>query len=177
MYLPSEDSLLFSNFLEGHLLKEHRRDMQILDMGSGTGILAEVCSKFIQKKNILCVDIQDDCLVSLRKKGFNTIQSDLFEKIPAANRFDLIIFNAPYLPEDKNEERHSQLETTGGKRGDEVSLKFLREAKNFLKKGGKILLLVSSITPFDKIKKFKPEIVARKKIWFEELLLLQFTNE
>ena len=87
---------------------------------------------------------------------------------------DIITFNAPYLPEDKHEPKSSRLETTGGKTGDEISLKFLKQAFNYLSHDGKIFLLISSQTPMDKIKKFNPKIVARKKIFFEELLILEF---
>jgi methylase of polypeptide subunit release factors len=100
----------------------------------------------------------------LRKKGFAAIHSNLFKEVPKERKYNLILFNAPYLPSDKAEEKQSQLETTGGKRGDEISLKFLRQSKKFLKHHGKILLLVSSLTPLERINEYHPKIVARKKI-------------
>ena len=43
-----------------------------------------------------------------------------------------------------------------------------------LNKNGKILLLISSLTPFDRIKKFGVKILAKKKLpMFEELILLE----
>ncbi len=126
------------------------------------------------KKNILCVDIQYDCVKSLREKGFAAIHSNLFRDVPKEKKYDLILFNAPYLPEEKLEDKQSQLETTGGKKGDEISLKFIKQAKRFITKGGKIFLLVSSLTPLDPLNTFNPKVVARKKVWFEELILLEF---
>ena len=61
-----------------------------------------------------------------------------------------------------------------GKRGDEISLKFLKQAKEHLTDHGKILLLISSLTPIEKIEKFKPKIVGKRKIFFEELRILEF---
>jgi release factor glutamine methyltransferase len=171
IYQPAEDSYFFVEFLEKYLQKN--KINSYLDMGTGSGILSETAAKFIDKKNILAVDINIEAVVLIKKKKFNSIKSDLFKKIE--NKYDLITFNAPYLPRDLREPKSSQLITTGGKLGDEISLKFLKQAKNHLSKNGKIFLLISSLTPMDKIRKFKPKIVARKKLFMEELLILEFT--
>jgi len=131
-----------------------------------------MASKFINPKNITAVDINPDAIKNLKSQPFKTIHSDLFQNIK--QKFDLITFNAPYLPLDKREPKSSQLATTGGKKGDEISLKFLKQAKHHLSPNGKILLLISSLTPQDKIKKLWPyKIVAKKKIFMEELLILE----
>ncbi|MFA4960053.1 MAG: HemK2/MTQ2 family protein methyltransferase [Candidatus Pacearchaeota archaeon] len=169
IYQPSDDSYFFSNFL-GDYLKD-KPQIKYLDMGAGSGILSEKASEFIDKKNILAVDVNHGSVKLLREKGFNSIKSDLFQKVKGW--FDLITFNAPYLPEDEREPKDSVVATTGGKRGDEISVKFLRQAKKHLNKEGRIFLLISSFTPLEKIKKFNPKIVARKKIFFEELMILE----
>ena len=170
IYQPAEDSYFFANFLKKHL--KNNKTNSYLDMGTGSGILSETISKFLDKKNILAADINPKAIKILKQKNFKAIKSNLFEKIKT--KFDLITFNAPYLPRDPREPKDSQVATTGGKRGDEISLKFLKQAKKHLNKNGKILLLISSLTPMDKIKKFKPKTLARKKIFMEELLVLQF---
>ncbi|MFH0808827.1 MAG: HemK2/MTQ2 family protein methyltransferase [archaeon] len=175
IYQPAEDSLLFADLLEKELAKLTKKDfnLKFLEVGTGSGILSKTASKFLSAKNILALDINPDAVKALQKEKFKTIQSDLFKNIE--NKFDLIIFNAPYLPLDKREPKSSQLTTTGGKRGDEISLKFLTQAKQHLNPNGKIFLLISSLTPQDKIKKLWPhKIVARKKIFMEELLILEF---
>lgn len=143
-------------------------------MGTGTGILSETASKYLNKKNILAADINSEAIKITKKKGFKTIKTNLFSNIKG--KFDLITFNAPYLPLDKREPKDSQLSTTGGKRGDEISIKFLKQAKKHLNKNGTIFLLISSLTPINKIKKFKTKIVAKKKISMEELLILEFIS-
>ena len=59
-----------------------------------------------------------------------SITSDLFDKIPKNKKFDIVAFNPPYLPEDKREDKESQLTTTGGKKGNEITLRFLKKAKH-----------------------------------------------
>lgn len=172
IYLPAEDSIFFAEFLEIYFKKNSVENF--LDMGTGSGILSETASKFIRKKNIFAVDIDNESVEFVKKKGLNVLQSNLFSKIPKSKKFDLITFNAPYLPEEKGEPKDSMRATTGGKKGDEISLKFLKQAKMHLTKNGKIFLLVSSLTPLEKIKKFKPKVVADKKLFMEKLLILEF---
>ncbi len=223
IYQPAEDSYFFADFLKKYLTTNYSLPTtHYLDMGSGSGILSETASKFLDKKNILATDINSSAIKLLKQKKINAIKTNLFEifgrtsrasqipnpkslvaplpcptnpkyqipnpslanpksRIPNPSsmsqipRFDLITFNAPYLPLDSREPKSSQLATTGGKKGDEISLEFLKQAKKHLNKNGKIFLLISSLTPMDKIKRFNPKIVAKKKIFMEELLILEFS--
>ena len=171
IYQPQEDSFFFAQFLKRYLSKSKNKNISYLDMGTGSGILAETASKFLDKKNILTIDMNPEAVKHLKSKGFNVAKSNLFSKIPKTKKFDLITFNAPYLPQHKHDKKS---DTTGGKQGDETSIKFLNQAKQHLKKDGKIFLLISNLTPINKIKKFSPKIVAKKKLFFEELLILEF---
>jgi release factor glutamine methyltransferase len=170
IYQPSDDSYFFADFLKKYF-KSHKTN-SYLDIGTGSGILAKTALKFLPAKNITAADINPNAIKSLQNEKFQKIQSDLFKNI--TSKFDLITFNAPYLPLDKREPKSSQLATTGGKRGDEISIKFLKQAKQHLKPKGKIFLLISSLTPMNKLEKFNPKIVAKKKIFMEELLILEF---
>ncbi len=172
IYQPAEDSYFFADFLEKYL-KKNKVD-SYLDMGSGSGIFSETAMKFIDKKNILTADINPSSVKFLKQKGFNAVKTNLFEKVKT--KFDLITFNAPYLPLDSREPKSSRVATTGGKFGDEISVEFLKGAKKYLCKNGKIFLLISSLTPMEKIKKFKPKIVMRKRFFMEELLILEFSD-
>ncbi len=183
VYEPSDDSYFFAEFLQDYFLKNAPKGYPLtakvsnyLDMGTGSGILSETALKFINKNNILAIDIDKDSCEFVAKKGFQVLQSNLFSKLSKFNKFDLITFNAPYLPEDPDnfEPADSKRITTGGEKGDEISLKFIKQAKQHLTKYGKIFLLISSLTPTERINKFKPKIVARKKIFMEELLILEF---
>lgn len=174
VYEPSDDSFFFAGFLKNYVRKN--KPSNFLDMGCGSGILAKTVSRFFSKANILCVDVNPSAVLATRLLGFNSMKSNLFSKIPKTKKFDLITFNAPYLPEVKEEPKSSRTITTGGKNGDEISLKFLKQANNHLTERGKILLLVSSQTPLEKINKLKPKILSKKKLFFEELLILEFNS-
>ena len=169
IYQPAEDSFLLDEFLDKYL-KNHKIETY-LDMGTGSGILSVTALKYLEKKNVLAVDINPRAVKQLVDRGYYVIQSDFFEKIDG--KFDLITFNAPYLPLDKREPLDSQVATTGGKRGDEASLRFLKQSRKHLNVGGKIFLLVSSLTPMDKLRKYKPKAVAKRRVFMEELIVYE----
>jgi len=174
IYDPAEDSYLFKEFLEETFGDKNCSNISFLDMGCGLGILAKT-ARDLGFKRVLAVDINDKALEKTKELGIETLKSNLFENIK--EKFDTICFNVPYLPEDKREPKESQLATTGGEKGDEISIEFLKQSKKNLKENGKVYLLISSLTPLAEINKFKPKKVASKKIDFEELIILEFNEE
>jgi len=182
IYSPSDDSYLLQEQVKSYLSKIKDKSISLLDMGSGSGIQAKTCID-AGFNNILASDIDKEVVNNLKDKGFNSVQSDLFSNIPVKDKFGLIIFNPPYLPEDKQEPKESRKATTGGSRGDEIILKFLKQAKLHLNENSKILLLLSSLTPKERIisliKKLnlKYKQLSSKKIFFEELYVWQIDNQ
>ena len=173
IYSPAEDSWLMQDCLKKYL-KEKDKCIKILDIGAGSGILGEACIE-LGFKNVICADISREVISFLKKKKLNTIKSDLFFNIN--RKFDLIIFNPPYLPEDSREPVESRRNTTGGKKGYEIIIRFLNEAKNHLNKKGEILLLFSSLSHPNIILKeikslgFKAKKLDFKKLDFEEIFI------
>jgi len=174
IYFPAEDSLLLAKCVEKicrKMLRENE-NLKILDIGTGSGIQAMSALKAgVLKKNILAADINRKAVDFMRKKGFNARVSCLFSKIPG--KFDLIIFNPPYLPKDLREDEKSARATTGGKKGFEIIERFLKEAKRHLNKDGKILFLFSSLSGdvenlFKKYG-FKAKKIDEEKLFFEKL--------
>jgi|SRR3989339_503231 len=167
IYTPKEDS-----FLMEEQVKRFAKGKTVLDVGSGSGIQA-LAAKKSGAKSVIASDINPEVIKHLKGLGLNAVESDLFENIKG--KFDLIIFNPPYLPEDEREDKESRLTTTGGKSGDEVLLKFLKEVKLHLTPGGFVMILLSSLTPRTRILKvleknmMKREIISFKKIFMETL--------
>lgn len=173
IYEPAEDSFMMMNFLEDYLEELENKNISYLDMGTGSGILAET-AKEAGVENITCADVNFDAVKLTASKGFVSIESDLFNNISGS--FDLITFNAPYLPEEDLEDEDSAIATTGGKEGDEIPVKFIEQALKHINENGKIFLLVSSFTPLKRLDEMGGKEVAKKKIFFEELIILEFKN-
>lgn len=157
--------------------KTNIKEIKILDMGSGSGIQAETC-KESGLNNILTADINQDAVKFLKSKGFNAIKSNLFSNLYKKNKFDIIIFNPPYLPESRYDK---EKDTTAGKKGYEIIIKFLKQAKSHLEKDGKIFLLVSSLSKSSIIKKqakkfgYQIKLLNQTNLFFEKLLVYELT--
>lgn len=168
MYEPAEDSYL----IEKHI-KNYSSD-SCLEIGTGTGILALEASKYCKK--VLAVDIDkeaiDYCKKNIKKKNIKFKLSDLFSNVEG--KFDLILFNPPYLP---NDSLIKDKALDGGKKGYEIIEKFLNNVNSHLNQDGKILLIFSSLTNKKKIDslikknalKFKE--LEKQKFFFEEIYL------
>lgn len=175
VYQPSEDSYLMSEILKEKLpgLLKENPNLKFLEIGTGSGIHLETAKILgIKNKNIFSSDIDEKSVRHCNVLGFNCIQSDLFEKIK--NKYNLIIFNPPYLPADKYDKGK---DTTGGKKGNEVILRFLKQAGNFLEKGGRIFLITSSLSKdvdFEELG-YKAKEIGCEKLFFERLCIWEIT--
>jgi methylase of polypeptide subunit release factors len=136
------------------------------DMGTGSGILArELAGKF---RMVVAVDINPGILTLDFPENVRAVRSDLFGKVREKN-FELIVFNSPYLP---------GAEDARWSCGDgSLLVKFLERAKGKLAKGGRIIFLISSLTPEIVQKRarglFSVEILAEKRLpGFETLFVL-----
>ena len=171
IYKPLEDSFL----LEAEVKRFAKGN--VLDMGTGSGIQAVAAANKKSVKKVLAADVQksviDYCKKNIKNKKIKFLKSNLFNKIPK-QRFDTIIFNPPYLPQDP---KLKDLTIYGGKKGFEIVEKFLGKAGDYLKGDGMILLLISSLTNQRKVEEmlgenlFVFEVVAKKHIFFEDLFV------
>ena len=151
VYEPREDTFLIEQEVERYA------QGRVLDMGTGTGVLAIEAS---QKADfVIGVDINKDALDYAKKKAkamrienIKFVHSDLFSYFKRyPDKFDLIIFNPPYLPEEKGESEEVKKQISGGKKGYEILERFFSEANDYLKSDGKILVVFSTLTGIDKI--------------------------
>lgn len=168
IYQPAEDSYLMQNILKKEipkLLKQNSK-LKVLEIGCGSGVQLQTLKK-LKTKNIFACDINPEAVVHCRKLGFHVVQSNLFSNVK--DKFDLIIFNPPYLPRDEREPTESRVATTSGKNGSEIINKFLKQAKKHLTSDGKIFLLTSSLTKKIQWQNFKKKKLAEEKLFFEKI--------
>jgi release factor glutamine methyltransferase len=112
------------------------------------------------------------------------IQGDLFAAIRNRAKFDLILFNAPYLPSEDAEDS-SWLENawSGGPSGRRVIDRFVHDAPKYLKPEGRLLLLQSTLSNVnDTLEKLEGEnlkttIAAEKALPFFETIKLVSARE
>ncbi len=178
IYAPAEDSYLMSRILKEQLpaLISENPELKFLEIGVGSGIHLQTVSNLgLKKENIFSSDINMNSVNHCNLLGFNCIYSDLFENIKG--KFDLIIFNPPYLPLDSNEPKDSSLATTGGVKGNEIILRFLKDAKNYLKENGRIFLITSTLSEeinFTNLG-YNSEEIGCEKLFFERLCIWELT--
>ncbi len=187
VYLPEEDSYLLISTIKKHL--GNSKNKTILEMGAGSGVISIYLTDFASK--IYAIDIDKEAIAYARKeikkassrrekpiKNIHLINSDLFSKVNKELRFDLIVFNPPYLPNEKKIENDIAL--NGGPKGNEVIIEFLEQAKDFLNTNGEILLLFSSFSKRNKILKkakelgYETKLLNKKIIFFEKLYVYKF---
>lgn len=163
IYEPGEDSFLLVSFINKYAKGS------VLDMGCGSGILALESMKYTN--NVLAADINGKAVEYCKNHGINAVKSNLFSNIKG--RFGLIIFNPPYLPKDKRENKKDSIALAGGKKGYEIIERFLKDAKRHIEENGKILIVVSSLTgDAEKLFKkygYKFKMLAEESYFFEKL--------
>ena len=179
IYEPAEDSFLFAENLD---VKE---GAQVLDVGTGCGMLGILAAE--KAGIVVAVDLnpyaircarENSALNNVRSK-IDFIQADLFTALNTKATFDLILFNAPYLPSDESEAASwIGRSWAGGVNGRQVIDRFISEAPLHLKLRGRVLLMQSTLTNVEEtIRKFgecnfKASIKAARKLPFFETLTL-----
>jgi len=179
VYLPREDSYL----LQKHIEKSCKKNSSVLDMGTGSGIQAIAASK--SAKKVVACDINHEAIKYAKEEAMNQniknikfIESDLFSNIPN-QKFDLIAFNPPYLPEEKNVEN---IALFSGKRGTKTTTRFIDDAAEFLADDGIILITGSSLAKKSIIDEainknlLNYELLETQHVFFEDIFVIKIVK-
>jgi release factor glutamine methyltransferase len=183
VYDPAEDSFLMAENFE---VKEGE---QVLDLGTGCGLLGILAAK--KAERVIAIDLnpfaircaKENSLINGLRDKIDFVQASLLKSLTHSATFDLILFNAPYLPSEKDE-GVSWIERAwaGGINGREVVDEFIFEAPLHLKPHGRVLLMQSTLTGVEEtIRKFiarglKAHVKAEhKQPFFETLTLVEAT--
>ncbi|MHA1467230.1 MAG: HemK2/MTQ2 family protein methyltransferase [Promethearchaeota archaeon] len=205
VYPPSDDTYLIIDYLKKNVNENFFDGLpistisNILDMGTGTGIIAlflqeikKYLSKFTTK--IFASDISEAAIrcatlnegVNNYKDNITFIKSDLFRKFPPnlLHSFDIIVFNPPYLPSISYKEKDpipksGDTNWDGGEQGFEVFLEFITQAKDFLnsEQNYYIYFISSSSTDLNQLndeldkRGFQNRVLNKRHIFFEDIIL------
>lgn len=149
----------------------NRKKVRILDLCSGSGIVAISLAKEFKNSEVLAVELHKKALKYLEKNiklnkannvkilKWDVLCQNLPENI--SNDFDLIVSNPPYIKSDeiKNLQEEVKKEPVSALDGGTDGLNFyraiLKNWKFFLKKGGALCVEIGSGQSYDVVELFK----------------------
>lgn len=178
VYEPAEDS-----FLLAENIKVTLRD-EVLEIGTGTGIIAIIAAR--GARNVVATDINPNAiecttknLITNRVFNVELREGDLFDPVEG-EKFNLIIFNTPYLPTEEDDAAADELNVAwdGGSDGRKVIDRFLDGLSEHLEQNGRVMLVQSSLSNVEKTLTrleelgLQASVTASKKCFFEEIILI-----
>ena len=167
-YLPAEDTFFLADQLQdlhGNLA---------LDIGCGSGYLSDILKSSF--KIVIGTDISFNTLLTQNYKSQNAICCHSADALNL--KFDLIVCNLPYLATDEI----IDVATDGGKDGLEIPIEIITSALPHLSQKGKFLFVTSSLSDymglvdFVKSQNFEAKIIDKKKLFYEELIIVQVNH-
>lgn len=178
IYQPAEDTLLL---LKAALDEATSKDAAI-EIGCGRALISREIAPRV--KSILSTDINPHAVRLAKEFGLEAVRADLFRGITA--KFDLVIFNPPYLPtidmeniEEDIIEGWLNFALDGGTTGREIINRFIDDLESHLSPKGRALLLISSLTGLDEVmvkaksEGLEVEVVASDRYFFERLYVIK----
>jgi release factor glutamine methyltransferase len=145
--------------VEALRLAREMPEPHIIDIGTGSGAIAIAVAKQHKGAKVTATDICGEALTVARRNAaghglaerIHFLQGDLFEPVPAEERFDLILSNPPYIAQEdmaklpigvRDYEPHAAL--NGGPGGYAVFDRLIREAPRHLRPGGYLIVEIGS---------------------------------
>lgn len=151
-------------------IPDKNSELQILELGVGSGCLIITLLKHYQKACGTGVDLSRKALAicqknlenHLKDKRLQLFESDLFGALSCDLKFDLIVSNPPYIASSEIEflqeevkKYEPKMALDGGLDGLDFYRKIAQNAQNFLKKDGKVVLEIGFGQENDVIKIFQ----------------------
>jgi release factor glutamine methyltransferase len=179
VYVPAEDSFLFAENLKV------TGGCKVVDMGTGCGILGVIAAK--KADRVVAIDVNPYAVKCAKNNAeingvgnrVSFIQGDLFAPLRNRKEFDLILFNAPYLPSEETEkDSWMGWAWDGGVSGRTVIDRFLWEAPKYLKPGGEIMLMQSTLSNVEQTLRnleqrgLEANVIAKQDLPFFESIVL-----
>lgn len=98
------------------ILNENKREqLQVLDIGTGSGCIAISLQKYLKNALVYGWDISEKALSIATLNGINNSVDITFEKVdilstyPSSKHFDIIVSNPPYVLDSEKSEMHTNV--------------------------------------------------------------------
>ncbi|MDP8215851.1 MAG: peptide chain release factor N(5)-glutamine methyltransferase [Candidatus Kaelpia imicola] len=163
-----------------YIAKEYsgHKNLKILEIGTGTGVIAICLTKLFDDCRIVATDISSNAIrvasenAVLNSSALNIlfVKGDSIGFIKRERFFDLLVSNPPYIafsqesvlpPEVKREPREALF---GGENGYEFTLQLIAEASAVIKKGGRMIIEIDPEHKFI----YESRLIRVKKLDFIE---------
>lgn len=176
VYQPEADTVL--------LLEAAMREVQpgetVLEIGTGSGYVARHVSTMTR---CYATDINPHACRTARTQGVEVIRTDLASGI--CHKFDLVLFNPPYLPTSDGERMNDWLEYAldGGEDGRDAIRRFAGILSDIMSPYGRALLLISELTGIDEVREifsrqgFLTFVIAATVTEGEHLVVLRIMHD
>jgi len=157
---------------------------RVVEVGSGTGVI----SAFVLLNNpyiLISLDINPyaaratKCTFSYNQVDGDILVGNLLTSLASHTKFDLIIFNPPYLPKDEYcREDLLDMAWCGGEKGTEILDKFLKQSIQHMHLDSKLVFIVSSLSNYESLlNEYSTWYVFRKvmerSFFFEKIILFE----
>ncbi len=168
MYVPSDDTFLLAECIQQY------SGRWALEIGVGSGVLLNLLERRFE--HVAGSDIDLQALQYCRVRS-NAMLVCCDAASAFAGRFDLIVSNPPYLPDDKVRDPTVH----GGPVGIETTIHFIESALPSLSPGGKMLFVVSSLADSSALDKWIAErkmvkkVVKEKRLFYETLSVVELS--
>lgn len=102
-----ETEELITWILESVKPEKHKKTLEFLDIGTGSGCIAIAISKNVYPANVSAIDISEDTLVVARKNAANNkvpvnfLCHDILSLNRLPRQYDIIVSNPPYVRESE----------------------------------------------------------------------------
>lgn len=186
VYQPAEDSALLARAAVDDVSRADR----VLEVGTGSGWVAgQVATE--TSADVVASDLNPHACREAHERARDLADGGAFAVVAADlvsafsdEAFDVVLFNPPYLPTDPDNEWDDWMERalSGGESGRDVIEPFLDSVGRVLTSGGRVLLLVSSLTGYETVldyanaRGFAAEKAVEESYPFETLTVVRLTR-
>ena len=141
------------------LTSEHRPNYRILDVGTGSGLIARMLMQRCPEAEVEGIDIDESAVEQARENGVRAFQARLQDwKLDIGNYYDLIVSNPPYF---KNSLKNPDKGRETARHTDSLPFEELvKHSARLLKEGGELAVIL----PAESESEFR-QLCAAEDLW------------